>query len=152
MIVGERSWGKGSVQNVIELEGGQARLKLTTASYHRPSGKNIHRFPGAKETDEWGVTPDPGYTVKMSNGEMAEYLDTYRPERDVLSKNGPPKSDFKDRQLAKALEVVRQKISAADSAAQKPATPEKPKANAPASKKAAARGPVRLPHKTVGIG
>ncbi len=46
VIVGERSWGKGSVQNVIELENGTSALKLTTASYHRPSGKNIHRFPG----------------------------------------------------------------------------------------------------------
>ena len=45
VIVGERSWGKGSVQNVIELEQGESALKLTTASYHRPNGKNIHRFP-----------------------------------------------------------------------------------------------------------
>ena len=109
VIVGERSWGKGSVQNVIELEGGTSALKLTTASYHRPSGKNIHRFPGAKETDEWGVMPDPGYVVKFTRAETAEYLETYRPERDVLSKTGPPKSDFKDRQLQKALDAVRGK-------------------------------------------
>ena len=60
VVIGERTWGKGSVQNVIELEGGKSALKLTTASYHRPSGKNIHRFPDAKETDEWGVMPDAG--------------------------------------------------------------------------------------------
>ena len=55
VVIGERTWGKGSVQNVIELEGGRSALKLTTASYQRPNGKNIHRFPDAKETDEWGV-------------------------------------------------------------------------------------------------
>ena len=60
VVIGERTWGKGSVQNVIELEGGKSALKLTTASYQRPSGKNIHRFPDAKETDEWGVMPDDG--------------------------------------------------------------------------------------------
>ena len=58
VIVGERSWGKGSVQNVIELERGTSALKLTTASYHRPSGKNIHRFPGMSEKTKWGVMPD----------------------------------------------------------------------------------------------
>src|SRR5581483_5906566 len=52
IVVGERTWGKGSVQNVVELEGGRSALKLTTASYKRPSGKNIHRFPNAKESDE----------------------------------------------------------------------------------------------------
>ena len=45
IVIGERTWGKGSVQNVIELEEGKSALKLTTAGYHRPSGKNIHRFP-----------------------------------------------------------------------------------------------------------
>src|ERR1019366_327268 len=50
IIVGERSYGKGSVQNLIEMEDGATALKLTTASYWRPSGKNIHRFPDSKET------------------------------------------------------------------------------------------------------
>ena len=54
-----------------------------------------------------------------------DYTETYRPERDVLSKTGPPKSDFKDRQLDKAVEVVRGKTAAADAAAQKPKAPEK---------------------------
>jgi carboxyl-terminal processing protease len=152
VIIGERSWGKGSVQNVIELEGGASALKLTTASYHRPSGKNIHRFPGATEKDEWGVKPDPGYAIKFTPAETLEYSETYRPERDVLSKSGPPKSDFKDRQLDKAVEVVRGKITAANAAAQKPKAPEKAKANAPATKKAAQRGPARLLERAFGVG
>ena len=44
VVIGTRTWGKGSVQNVVELEDGKSALKLTTASYQRPSGKNIHRF------------------------------------------------------------------------------------------------------------
>jgi carboxyl-terminal processing protease len=58
VIIGERSFGKGSVQNVIELENKSSILKLTTASYWRPSGKNIHRLPDSKKTDEWGVQPN----------------------------------------------------------------------------------------------
>ncbi|MBT4866525.1 MAG: S41 family peptidase [Planctomycetaceae bacterium] len=117
VIVGERTWGKGSVQNVINLEDGASALKLTTASYHRPSGKNIHRFPGAKDTDEWGVMPDENYKLRFTNEQLRDYLD-YRRERDVLSKEGPPKSDFKDEQLAKALEFLSGKLGK-DAAAEK---------------------------------
>lgn len=104
IVVGERSWGKGSVQNVIELEAGASALKLTTAGYLRPSGKNIHRFPDSKVTDEWGVHPDE--EVKFTRKELEDY-DEYRRARDVLTEAAPPESDFKDRQFEKALERVR---------------------------------------------
>ncbi|MGA2617602.1 MAG: S41 family peptidase [Thermoguttaceae bacterium] len=83
VIVGERTWGKGSVQNVIELEGGRSALKLTTAAYQRPSGKNIHRFPDSRTQDEWGVMPDQGYELHLGDREMA-VLAADRRDRDVL--------------------------------------------------------------------
>ena len=83
IIVGERTWGKGSVQNVIELEGGRSALKLTTASYLRPSGKNIHRFPDAKESDEWGVVPNEGFEVKLRQSELRDLVASRR-LRDIL--------------------------------------------------------------------
>jgi carboxyl-terminal processing protease len=83
VVIGERTWGKGSVQNVIELEGGKSALKLTTASYYRPSGKNIHRFPDSKESDEWGVMPDPGFELTL-NMRQTERLIRDRRERDIL--------------------------------------------------------------------
>jgi carboxyl-terminal processing protease len=46
--MGERTFGKGSVQTVIPLRGGQA-LKLTTSRYFTPSGASIH---------ERGLEPD----------------------------------------------------------------------------------------------
>ncbi|HBN79404.1 MAG TPA: S41 family peptidase [Planctomycetaceae bacterium] len=110
VIVGERSWGKGSVQNVIELEDGNSALKLTTASYHRPSGKNIHRFPKAKPEDEWGVMPDEGEKVEFTTKQMIEYR-KFRSERDVLSNEAPPESEFVDTQLDKALEYVKSAMS-----------------------------------------
>jgi carboxyl-terminal processing protease len=66
VVIGERTYGKGSVQNIIEMHQGSDRsaLKLTTASYWRPNGKNIHRFPDSKDTDDWGVRPnDSGYKL-----------------------------------------------------------------------------------------
>jgi carboxyl-terminal processing protease len=48
VIVGEQTFGKGSVQSVIQLQDGAA-LRLTTAKYYTPSHKVIH---------EKGITPD----------------------------------------------------------------------------------------------
>ena len=83
VVMGERTWGKGSVQNVIEMENGRSALKLTTAAYYRPSGKNIHRFPDSKDTDTWGVMPDAGYDLRLSDHEQGLLL-TDRQERDIL--------------------------------------------------------------------
>jgi carboxyl-terminal processing protease len=124
-IVGERTWGKGSVQNVIELESGRSLLKLTTASYHRPSGKNIHRFPGAAESEEWGVMPDKDFDVKFSGDEMEKYLE-HRRKKDVLTKE-PVKSDFVDSQLAKALAFVEAKLKEAPAEEEKKAADKDPK-------------------------
>jgi carboxyl-terminal processing protease len=89
VVVGERTWGKGSVQNVIELEQGHSALKLTTAAYMRPSGKNIHRFPNAKESDEWGVMPDKGFELKLNDTEMSELVRVRR-QRDLLLESHSP--------------------------------------------------------------
>ena len=54
-------------------------LKLTVASYYRPSGENIHRFKNAKTTDKWGVSPDPGAEVKLP---IREFINWFRARRD----------------------------------------------------------------------
>ena len=78
-VVGQRSYGKGSVQNIIELDDGNSVLKLTVASYYRPSGENIHRFKNAKDTDKWGVSPDKGCEVKLT---PSEYIRWFMARRD----------------------------------------------------------------------
>jgi carboxyl-terminal processing protease len=113
VIVGERSWGKGSVQNVIELDGGSSALKLTTASYHRPSGKNIHRFPKMGEDEEWGVKPNEGFEVKWEDSDFRGYRD-YRADRDVLRMSGvPAESSFLDTQLKKGVDYLTEQLAKA---------------------------------------
>jgi carboxyl-terminal processing protease len=109
IIVGERSWGKGSVQNVIELEGGNSALKLTTAQYLRPSGRNIHKFPGAKDDEEWGVGPDKDHKIEMTQREMQDYLE-YRRQRDIIG-GSTPKSEFADRQLNDAVAYLKAQLA-----------------------------------------
>jgi len=55
LVVGERTFGKFSVQNLIPLSHSRAKLKITTASYYLPSGVSLHRKPSS---DRWGVEPN----------------------------------------------------------------------------------------------
>src|SRR6059036_3956589 len=57
IVLGERTFGKGSVQSILPLQDGSA-LRLTTAKYYTPSHKVIH---------EQGITPD--IVVPMSDEE-----------------------------------------------------------------------------------
>jgi carboxyl-terminal processing protease len=125
VIIGERSYGKGSVQNIILMENDTSALKLTTASYIRPNGKNINRFPDKKDfeaakinPDEWGVKPSEGMEVALKDQERIDYM-IYRSDRDVIRKDpkptavdkeGNPKKPFEDRVLNKALEYLRKEI------------------------------------------
>ncbi len=150
-IIGERTWGKGSVQHVIELEGGNSALKLTTASYHRPSGKNIHRFPKAKDTDEWGVMPDEDFKIEFNTQQLKDYLE-YRRDRDVLDAKGPPESKFQDTQLSKALDYVKKELKNNKSQTTEKSEEGKDEKAKPAqANKAAAqlnRKPLRVPRQT----
>jgi carboxyl-terminal processing protease len=128
VIIGERSYGKGSVQNLLPLEKGQSALKLTTAGYWRPSGKNIHRYDDEKDfkaagidPDEWGVRPDKDMELPQTDEERLQYL-IYRNERDVVrarakpaekDKDGKAKPPFEDKVLNKALEYLRGRIAKA---------------------------------------
>jgi len=61
-IIGELSYGKGSVQNIIPMGGGTA-LRLTIATYHTPSGNTPHHK---------GITPD--VVVKIDDESRANFI------------------------------------------------------------------------------
>jgi carboxyl-terminal processing protease len=71
-LIGNRTFGKASVQTIIPLPYKPHALKLTTAEYLRPSGLNIHRYPNAKDSDPWGVIPD--VPVKQTKEEQEQVL------------------------------------------------------------------------------
>ena len=54
LIIGSRTYGKGSVQELIPLEQGSGELKMTVAYYYLPSGRLVHR---RKDATDWGVIP-----------------------------------------------------------------------------------------------
>jgi len=103
-IVGERTFGKGSVQTPYPLPDG-SHLKITTARYYTPSGVSVHREEGQKE---FGIAPD--FTVEMSQEEYGKLMKKWNDERVVKVEKPAEPDAFKDFQLEAGLEVLRAKI------------------------------------------
>jgi carboxyl-terminal processing protease len=109
IILGTKSFGKGSVQTIIPLAAGRGAMKLTTARYFTPSGRSIQQV---------GIVPD--IEVKQARIE-AEATPERRREADLRGalKNGdavpeaaPPAAPaeepaIEDYQLARALDLLR---------------------------------------------
>ncbi|XAL99921.1 S41 family peptidase [Phycisphaeraceae bacterium D3-23] len=77
-IIGENSYGKGSVQDIFPLGRGDALFKCTTQYYQLPQGRIIHRTP---ESEVWGIQPD--LAVRMTTTEIADWLEARR-DADVI--------------------------------------------------------------------
>jgi len=107
LVVGTKSFGKGSVQTIIPLEDGSA-LRLTTAHYYTPSGKTIH---------EKGINPDVVVEAASASDdktlkEMRDEALERRMKREGLTDkpwSQPVTAEElkKDPQLAKALELIK---------------------------------------------
>lgn len=87
ILVGTRSFGKGSVQTINGYPGGGAQLKYTMAYYHLPSGQPVLDRNAAEENGDknWGVAPD--VEVKLRDDELTKMLDIQR-DNNVLVKKG----------------------------------------------------------------
>ena len=89
ILLGETTFGKGSVQTILPLSDGSA-MRLTTSKYYTPSGESIH---------EKGVEPD----IKVGKEMVGE------PKKDVF-KNLDKKQDFdykNDYQILRALDLIK---------------------------------------------
>ncbi|UCE62277.1 MAG: PDZ domain-containing protein [Phycisphaerales bacterium] len=126
LVVGARTFGKFSVQNLIPLGRSNAKLKITTARYYLPSGVSLHR---ESTSDKWGVEPD--VPVRLVRWERAN-LWKMRREADLL---GPPKPERdEDESTEKAADSDKE-----DQGAEKSATAE-PDADAKSEDAAAGEG------------
>ncbi|MFM8952401.1 MAG: S41 family peptidase [Planctomycetaceae bacterium] len=111
-IVGSRTFGKGTVQSVVPLGGGDGLLKLTTAEYVRPRGAAIHRRPDDRDDATWGVVPDRGAEIAPPAASL-ERLRRWRRQRDAVAVPGHPASSAAsmasrsmDEVLAVALDAI----------------------------------------------
>jgi carboxyl-terminal processing protease len=121
-VIGTRTFGKGSVQQVRRLESNQGAIKITNAYYYLPSGRNIHRRP---EDKVWGVDPSEGSYIPMDQEAIRAMIEARR-EQDALrhESNGPAtrpdidpaylREKRADPQLAAALEAMLGKLDSGD--------------------------------------
>ena len=113
MIMGVKSFGKGSVQTVIPLEKNHGALRLTTALYYTPIGKSIQAH---------GIEPDVGVTdAKIqksekdnpnSEADLKGHIEVQIQEEINEAKKAKIADDNidlydKDYQLARAIDLVR---------------------------------------------
>jgi hypothetical protein len=104
------------VQNIQDFDGGQ--IKVTIASFWRPSGKNLNKSStGGKDDEDWGVRPDKGYDVKLSRKEREDLAEHLRNTEIIPRRDRPAKpakgGPFKDKQLDTALKCLRDQVKAA---------------------------------------
>ena len=120
ILIGERTYGKGSVQQIMNFEKDPknpkkyiSQIKMTNATYWRPSGKNINKLstPGRPE-DEWGVMPDKIIPLEPAERfELEEHLRNASIIRPKQGSNTEEKKDsFKDKQLDAALEYLHNQL------------------------------------------
>ena len=88
VLIGEQSYGKGTVQDIIPIQYNKSLLKLTTSSYWRPSDKQIDRNdPESQKSKVWGVQPSQGFAIEMSDDEIIENI-KHRQQRTSLGIGG----------------------------------------------------------------
>lgn len=102
VIMGEKTFGKGSVQTIMPTSNGGA-VKLTTARYYTPSGRSIQAE---------GIVPDvPISRVKLQMAEKSEFapikeadLANHLSNDKTLKNDGGKSSDAKDEEEALAVQ------------------------------------------------
>lgn len=112
IIVGRRTFGKGSVQSVMGLSRSTGALRLTTQRYYTPSGKSIQGR---------GIMPDVLVAFRPDNGDTRKRFreeslpnalinpDETDYEEDKSTIDYPPEDwlQTRDYQLEKAIELVK---------------------------------------------
>ena len=107
VIMGDKSFGKGSVQTILPTSNGGA-IKLTTARYYTPSGRSIQAE---------GIEPDvvlarvkleslgaPKYK-QIKESDLSRHLDNGKQNEDESKVEGQP--DIKDYPLLEALNLLK---------------------------------------------
>jgi len=109
VIMGTKSFGKGSVQTIIPL-GGHGAMRLTTARYYTPSGRSIQ----AKGIDPDIVVERAKLETlqtgpSRSEADLRGRLDNEADEKAEPAEAGTPTADvaLEDYQLARAIDLLR---------------------------------------------
>lgn len=110
IVVGEKTFGKGSVQTIIPLsKPEEAALRLTTALYYTPADVTI---------DRQGIRPDVEVVMELEQEQALalQMYESYKDDPSMMNKqnhgavtgNEVTEDTVEDTQLAKAVEILRE--------------------------------------------
>ncbi|MFO0793108.1 MAG: S41 family peptidase [Candidatus Brocadiaceae bacterium] len=102
LLVGVRTFGKGSVQSLIPVEDGKAALKLTTARYYTPRGICIH---------EKGIEPDIKVPLTLTE---TKALHEHMSAANIDTKPGEPRDKDKEAVLKGTIPQEKEKQAYVD--------------------------------------
>ncbi|MDX9702140.1 MAG: S41 family peptidase [Candidatus Auribacterota bacterium] len=107
ILIGTRTFGKGSVQSVLPLKDGSA-LRLTTARYYTPSGRSIHHV---------GIDPDievpfQKIEIKENDGKTDSFalLEDEEMEQEITEETKEPEKIYPpvpDNQMLRAIDLIK---------------------------------------------
>jgi len=103
VVVGTRSFGKGSVQTVMPLKG-EGAMRLTTARYYTPSGRSIQAL---------GVSPDIVVAQPRRSPANEEEEDNPRRSRSEADLRGSLNNDSLSEDEIRQIEAEREKAEKA---------------------------------------
>jgi carboxyl-terminal processing protease len=105
VVLGTRTTGKASVQTLIKLDGDSGAIKLTTAEYRLPSGRNIDKRDNNRRGTEntWGINPDDGYFVPITHAQSNSLLERRR-QRDIIQSGAKKEANSQREITAASLE------------------------------------------------
>lgn len=113
IVIGERTFGKGSVQSLIPVDELNANLKLTTAQIFRANGTTVNR---SEKSNSWGVNPNDGYYIPVTDEQRAKWHEQ-RTKRDLTATTLPESltrelilSELADPALAAAEQALAAKL------------------------------------------
>ena len=119
VLVGDRTFGKGSVQEVMSLGVGKGKLKFTAGHYYLPNGQPVGNRDSLKRQgrDDWGIAAD--VSVPLYAFEGRQIREAYRrrgddsdaADGDTEAKSANELLLAADPQLATALLVLKARMA-----------------------------------------
>lgn len=113
VLIGERTFGKASVQTIIPLTDGSG-LRLTIAKYYTPSGVSIHRdLRSDKPEDRGGIEPDIEVKVDYKDEIklLRQFNEIYDPKKKTSKNAVAEKDQIEDVILTRAQEILKARKS-----------------------------------------
>lgn len=113
LVIGAKSFGKGSVQTVVPLSTSQGAMRLTTSRYYTPSGRSIQAEGIEPDilVEQSKIEPLNSKKLRASEASLRKHLENAKAEKEIDDGNGKEQAQKElyeeDYQLGRAIDLIR---------------------------------------------